>query len=72
MGLHYKAIFVVGIKLTPFSEEREKLEKLQEEERKQKAKFRKSIENRISKFVNDAEKTRYQFEAMEKVQRTIV
>lgn len=53
-------------------QEREKFEKLQEEERKQKAKFRKSIEVRISKFVNDSEKTSYQFEAMEKVSRTIV
>nr|XP_039271034.1 sperm-associated antigen 7 homolog isoform X1 [Styela clava] len=51
---------------------KKKLEKLQDEERKGKAKFRKDTEDRISKFINDVDKTRLKFEPMNKIQRTIV
>lgn len=51
---------------------KEKLEKLHEQERKFKAKFREDVENKVTKFVNNVEATRCKFDPMNKIQRTIV
>lgn len=51
---------------------KEKLEKLQDQERKYKADFRKTIENKVTEIMNNVEKSRLELEPMNKIQRSIV